>query len=282
MEAVQPNPAPASLGRLALDPDPPYETCTAKFALQESTDEGTFKGMASVFGVLIDAYVPTRILPGAFTKTLREDSSRVRILYQHDPWNPLGKPSRLEENSDGLYIEGEIVDNPHVLKLMRKEIISELSIGFDALRWEMIDDGKGNLERHISELKLWEVSLVTFGANPGARIFSVHARVHRVTANLPMEMQALINPALEQLLARREAQPCVVALLHALAISEIHEGKKLSAESKKHIRNAMTALKALLNAAGGDDEEGRDAPTDYFGSHDLDLMELDLQQGMGQ
>ena len=167
------------------------------------------------------------------------------------------------------------------MKPMRRGIIDELSIGFDPIRWEQVRDDKEE-ERHIYELKLWEISLVTFGANRDARIMSVHAMVEQ----LPPEVQSLVRPMLTQLKAHPAgtAVPEAVSTLAALvAIDEIHEGKTLSAKNKKLVKNAVTALKALLDAAGGGNDEDNLAPTDtYFGSHDLDLMELDLQQGMGQ
>ena len=58
------------------------ETCRTSFTVHRTSSEtaldGGFKGMASVFHTLIDAYIPTRIQPGAFTKTLRENQKRIK------------------------------------------------------------------------------------------------------------------------------------------------------------------------------------------------------------
>ena len=262
--------------RLALDSGQSLrEECVATFALQDTTDDGSFKGMASVFGTLIDAYIPTRILPGAFTTTLREDANRVRILYQHNQWDPIGKPSKLEETALGLYIEGEVVDTAvgvDALKLMRKGIIDELSIGFDPTRWEMVDDGKGNVERHISELKLWEVSLVTFGANRDAKIMSVHA----LAASLPMETQALVRPLLEQFHTHHadNVPEAAEAMARALAVSELHEGKVLSSGNKTLVKQAIAALQKLVDAAEKQSIDLGPVPP-FIG--DLDVHELELQ-----
>ncbi len=259
-------------------PDTPHRHNPAvRFALEEANAEtGTFKGMASVFGTLVDDYYHTRIMPGAFARTLREDLARVRILYQHDTWQPVGKPTTLEETSQGLYIEGEIVDTAvgvDAMKLMRRGIIDELSIGFDPVRWEMVRDGTDE-ERHIYELTLWEVSLVTFGANRDAKIMSVHAMV----GELPSDVQAIVRPIMACLLARPAGttMPAPVSLLaQALAIHELHEGKTLSTKNKTLVKNAVAALKALLDAAGGDEDAAAGLAGDCYGAATLDLLALE-------
>jgi len=164
------------------------ETCELKFALTDSSlEEGTFSGIASVFGSLIQAWMPTVIEPGAFTKTLKEQAKRIKLLWQHDANEPIGLPIELVETVNGLELKGRISMTQRgreALLLMRDKVIDEMSIGFDPIKWEMEDKGNGELLRHVKEVKLWEVSLVTFAADPLARIMAVHSVVP--FQNLPL------------------------------------------------------------------------------------------------
>jgi uncharacterized protein len=159
------------------------ERCRAvlPFEHQSTTllDANSFRGMASVFNHLIDAYVPTRIKPGAFAKTLKENAKRIKVLYQHNPDWPIGVPTRLEETADGLLIEAKVSQTERgkeALTLIRDGVITELSIGFDPIRHEMVNEGGIGHVRHVSEVRLWEISPVTFAANSEARITDVNAR----------------------------------------------------------------------------------------------------------
>lgn len=144
-----------------------------------SLDENSFRGMASVFGNLIDAFVPTRIQPGSFTKTLRENRKRIKVLWSHNADWPIGLPTKMEETSVGLYVEAKISPTAlgkDVLQLMRDGVISEMSIGFEALKYQMVNEGSLGQVRHITELRLWEFSPVSFAANSLATIDDVNGR----------------------------------------------------------------------------------------------------------
>lgn len=165
-----------------------------RFAVSESdAEKGTFRGLASVFGTLIDAYVPTIIHQGAFAKTLQENAHRVRILWQHESWEPIGRPVSMKETALGLEVEGKISDvsrGRDALTLMRDEVITDLSIGFDPIRVEFENrEGQDRPIRHIHEARLWEFSLVTWGANEPAKIQAVHA-LERMTAAELLDLYA--------------------------------------------------------------------------------------------
>jgi HK97 family phage prohead protease len=103
------------------------------------------------------------IMPGAFTKTLKENSKRIKHLWQHDVRYPLSKPSVLKEDSFGLYFESEISKTSYgkdVLQLYKDGVVDEHSIGFRVDRKNKKDN-----YTELVEIKLWEGSTVTFGAN---------------------------------------------------------------------------------------------------------------------
>jgi HK97 family phage prohead protease len=104
------------------------------------------------------------IVPGAFTKTLKENQRRIKHLWQHDVRYPLSKPSVIKEDSYGLYFESEISKTSYgkdVLQLYKDGVVDEHSIGFRTVR-----QNKKDGYNEISETVLYEGSTVTFGANP--------------------------------------------------------------------------------------------------------------------
>lgn len=217
-----------------------FERAHVRFALDPATDAagqavpGTFRGIASAFNTLIDAYVPTRIFPGAFKNTLVENRDRIKILYQHMDACPIGLPTTLLENQIGLYVEGKLVDTSvgiDAMKLLEAKVITEMSIGFEPVRWEMVQVGEGsdNVERHIMELRLWEISLVTFGANRDAKIFSLHS----LAKAQHLDIDAAAAPEL------------------GAPVAEQHAGKVLSAFSRKKIEAAKQHLQDVIDAADG-------------------------------
>jgi uncharacterized protein len=180
---------------------------------------GTFTGYASVFGTKIDTWIPTVIEKGAFKRTLKEQGDRVKILWQHDRDTPIGKPLSLRETDRGLEIVGKISETAQgkdVMVLLRDGVIDEMSIGFDPVKWTMDEPTKEGEEglRHIHEVRLWEVSLVTFAANPDAKILTVHrarrglrADVDRKMGELEAAFRALDDPRVRQVDATLQRFP---------------------------------------------------------------------------
>ncbi len=154
-----------------------HEVFRASFR-QGSSDlaSGIFSGIASVFGSPVETWTPTVVDRGAFTKTLATDAKRVKILYQHDPNEPIGKPIEMRETDRGLEVVGKIsmtTRGQQVLTLMRDGVLDELSIGFDPVVAEDVQQVDGSMVRHLKEVRLWEFSPVTFAADPHARITSL-------------------------------------------------------------------------------------------------------------
>lgn len=147
-----------------------------KFNLESSDEDGEFSGHAAVFGNVDDG--GDVIEKGAFTKTIQEDYDRIKILSQHDDQSlPIGRPLELREDEKGLFIRGKISDTHmgrDIRTLLKDGVLNELSIGYEAIDWET--DGKSGVRR-LKEIKLWEVSVVTWAMNDQARITDVKALV---------------------------------------------------------------------------------------------------------
>lgn len=143
------------------------EEKTFKFALQEHDERGTFKGYASVFGV-VDSYRDV-VDAGAFKKSLK-DNKHFPMLWSHDQYEPIGIVMG-EEDEKGLRIEGHYnMDVPRAVQTRSLAIqgaVNGLSIGFTTVREAYDKDAN---VRHLREVKLYEISPCVFQACPGALI----------------------------------------------------------------------------------------------------------------
>lgn len=158
---------------------PVTEHHTFRFQLdQNGLEENEFRGMATVFNTRIDTFIPTMIRPGAFTDTLadKEQRARVKVLWQH--FDPIGVPTMMRETELGLEVIGKVSDTQRgqdAITLMRDEVITELSVGIDAIEFGF-EEIEGEMFRIVTKAKLWEFSLVTHGANADAKVISVNSK----------------------------------------------------------------------------------------------------------
>ena len=109
------------------------------------------------------------IMKGAYEKTVRENGpggkNRIMHLYQHDPLMVLGKPMALVEDEKGLYFKTVITDTnlgTDVLKLYRDGVLTEHSVGINFVQREYSSNDDSYI---VKEVKMWEGSTVTWGAN---------------------------------------------------------------------------------------------------------------------
>jgi len=142
------------------------------FEIKEGTvtDEGTFEGLASVYGIVdLGGEVVEK---GAFARTIKA-RPKVTILWRHD--QPIGI-GELEDGEKGLTIRGKLTlkvqQAAEALALMKDGAVRGLSIGFTTVKDE-VKDGI----RHLREVKLWEVSLTPFPMNLAAMVTNVKERV---------------------------------------------------------------------------------------------------------
>lgn len=171
------------------------------FEIKELKDNGVFEGYAVTFNKVDRGN--DKIEPGAFKKTLKE-KKKFPLHWYHNILEPVGEVE-LKEDSTGLKTYGDLVLEVQKAKelyaLMRRTetVAKQLSIGYDALKFEY--DGP---IRVLKEIKLYEVSLVTFGMDQEAFItelkrsseFSSKAEWDTAYINdLPNSAFAVIEPA---------------------------------------------------------------------------------------
>lgn len=150
------------------------------FEVKGVGDDGVFEGFGSVFGN-VDSYKEI-VAPGAFTETLAAWKSTGRlppVLWQHRSGEPIGPYLDMVEQPIGLWVKGQLlVDDVQRAKearaLMKAKAVNGLSIGF-VTREDSYDRVTGI--RTLKKVDLWEVSVVTFPANPAAQISSVKSAI---------------------------------------------------------------------------------------------------------
>ena len=127
------------------------------------------------------------IMPGAYTKTILENGPgsrqpRIKHLLQHDTRRILGKFTELVEDQKGLLCTSVLADTEDAkdaLALYGLDLF-EHSVGFQTIKSEYDTTDPENAIRRLTELKLWEVSSVTWGANSDTPLVSLKG--HGLTA----------------------------------------------------------------------------------------------------
>lgn len=134
-------------------------------------DDSVIQGYASLFDEADQG--GDRVAPGAYGASLQRlqaSGCRVKMLWQHDPAQPIGVWEELREDNRGLWVKGrlltEIARGAEAAALIAAGAIEGLSIGYRTKRARRGEDGG----RVLTEVELWEVSLVTFPMLPTARV----------------------------------------------------------------------------------------------------------------
>lgn len=162
-----------------------FKAIEGKDGIQAEGGERRFVGWASAYGI-VDCY-GDEVQKGAFARSIKEAKGPIPILWQHDPVQPIGVIEGFEETDFGLQITARLTAGvekaDEALNLMRDKAVTGLSIGY-----EEIDVGYDNTRKGprgkpvklLNEVRLLEVSPVTFPANDAARVIGVKANIGRV------------------------------------------------------------------------------------------------------
>ena len=135
--------------------------------------DGAVEGYASLFGEVDQAR--DMVMPGAFTQTLKQRGlSKIPMLFQHDPAEPVGVWLEIAEDFRGLRARGRLIPDvmraKELLALIRAGAIDGLSIGYRTVRGQI--DPKTRVRR-LYQVDWWEISIVTFPLLNGARVAAV-------------------------------------------------------------------------------------------------------------
>lgn len=137
---------------------------------------GEFEGYGSIFGN-VDSYNEV-VAKGAFKNSLNEKSPKeIKLLWQHDTSQPIGVWENMYEDEKGLYVKGRLLINDvakarEAYALLKAGALDGLSIGFTVNPGGMAWSSDGTYKL-VTDINLWEVSIVTFPANTRATVNSV-------------------------------------------------------------------------------------------------------------
>ena len=215
--------------------------CHADFELKAYDDDeddeakGMFSGYASVFGN--KDLGNDVVVQGAFQKSIRAKGARkIKMLFQHDPKEPIGVYTKVREDAQGLYVEGKLAmqtqKGREVYELMKMGAIDGLSVGYrvDAKGYSYDDRGK---KRYLKQVDLMEISAVTFPMNPKARVNAVKAEERTVR-----DWETFLRD--EGGLSRSESKVAANAVSRALDQREVGDEQS---EVMKSIAKLTTILK---------------------------------------
>ena len=123
-----------------------------------------FAGYAGLFDIP-DADLDV-IRRGAFAATLSQRSTKLPLLWQHNPDQQIGEIESIAEDDRGLRVIARITSaDSRGAAMLRSNQVSGLSFGYRARQARHSDAG-----RELIEIDLFEVSLVTEPLQYGARV----------------------------------------------------------------------------------------------------------------
>lgn len=145
--------------------------------IKELSEDGGIAGYGSVFGNR--DHGGDIVVAGAFAKSLAEHAERgtsIKMFWQHDQTQPIGRWTEAREDGKGLYVAGRL--NMGVQRgreahaLLKAADIDGLSIGYQSVETET-DKAAGALL--LKEVRIHEVSVVSMPMNAEARVDAVKA-----------------------------------------------------------------------------------------------------------
>lgn len=153
------------------------ETLHTEFKFSSIEEDGTIAGYGSVYDNIDKG--GDVITKGAFDKSLAEFKAQgktPKMLWQHDPSQPIGIWKSIVSDEKGIRVEGQILESiskgKETLAMLRAGIVDGLSIGYQTVKASR-EQKDGRTVRVLKELNLWEVSVVTFPMNALATVTDV-------------------------------------------------------------------------------------------------------------
>ena len=191
----------------------------------KSDENGIVEGYASTWTKTPDSYGDI-VIKGAFTETLKKRKATGHpfpLCFNHDFDQIIGAVFEAEEDDYGLKIRGSFLNTPSAQEkreLVKEGIVWQFSFAYSVLGAEAPteEEKKQGIVQKLTKLDLYEVSLVPVPAN----------------------------------------QTAIVTEVKNDEEVEIKAGRRNSAKDEELIRDAISALQALLDTA--EEDQGEDEP----------------------
>lgn len=144
---------------------------------EDEAESMRLEGYAAVFDTEteVGGFFFEAVAPGAFSRTIVDDD--IRALLNHDPNFVLGRSINntlaMNEDETGLHVEITLPNTQvgaDTYASVQRGDISQMSFAFDVIKdeWEKFEDGTHH--RRLLDVRLWDVSPVTYPAYPQTSI----------------------------------------------------------------------------------------------------------------
>ena len=208
------------------------------FELKEG-ENGVVEGYASTWTKTPDSYGDI-VIKGAFTETLKKRKATGHpfpLCFNHDFDQIIGSVFEAEEDDYGLKIKASFLNTPAAQEkreLVKEGIVWQFSFAYSVLGAEQPteEEKRQGIYQKLTKLDLYEVSLVPVPAN----------------------------------------QTAIVTEVKNDEDVEVKAGKRNSAKDEALIRDAISALQALLDTAedqGEDETKANGAPEEQKASNPM-------------
>lgn len=218
--------------------------------VKEIDSDGRIAGYGSIFGNVDQG--GDCVMEGAFSKScerMRVTGKKLKMLWHHDPAQPIGVWDTVREDSRGLFLQGRVLSSvsrgKEAIALLKSGAIDGLSMGYRTVKSDYRQTDRGTV-REIMEAELWETSLVTFPMNTEAVVTDV---------------KQLSSPRQVEQLLRKSGVPGTFAKLLALhgyegAMERLRRDQRdagdveQKAEALSSLVAKLQGLKEVFNAQG--------------------------------
>lgn len=216
------------------------------FELKEG-ENGVVEGYASTWTKTPDSYGDI-VIKGAFTDTLKKRKASGHpfpLCFNHDFDQIIGAVFEAYEDDYGLKVRASFLNTPAAQEkreLVKEGIVWQFSFAYSVLGSEAPteEEKKQGIFQKLTKLDLYEVSLVPVPANQTAVVTEIKNDNNTVSIYIGGEK-------IDKIVLNDQSGDN----------TEEKAGKRNSAKDEALIRDAISALQALLDTA---DDQGEDEP----------------------
>ena len=161
------------------------------------------EGYGAYFGN-VDSYGDV-IKAGAFSNFIAsEDSARIKLCWQHNFDDVIGVIEEMKEDERGLWFRARISNTTlgkDAATLIEDGALNEFSIGYGVKAAEYPDDRASGIDRILTDVYLYEISLVSRAANPKATLEDAERKGDNINNQNTNEMEKELKEQLDAMQA---------------------------------------------------------------------------------
>jgi HK97 family phage prohead protease len=169
------------------------------------------------------------------------DPSKVKLLLEHDPKQPIGRMKNVSEDASGIYAEFKVSNTTKGTDSLieaSENLRSGLSVGVEVIKGKNV-----NGVYRVSAARLLEVSLVQAAAFKSAEVLSVAASSDaEVTTETKTENEAIVENTTPETVATEVTEtPAVEASARPTVAAPIYTKPRLEFTKEKFLENTLRA-----------------------------------------